>query len=173
MKNNKTFKICITAVFIALVYIATAFIQIPIPLGYAHLGNSIILLASLLLTPRIACISGGIGSSMADILTGFPIWAVPTLIIKIGIALIASSIFSLGKKSKSIYSKRTFAGTAASMIFMTAGYTVAGAILYGSVASGLSSAPGLFAEGIVNIIVFYAIGIILDKAGIKRLISQF
>lgn len=42
MKNNNTFKICITAVFIALVYIATALIQIPIPLGYANLGDSII-----------------------------------------------------------------------------------------------------------------------------------
>lgn len=173
MKDNKTFKICITAVFIALVYISTAFIQIPIPLGYAHPGNSIILLASLLFTPQIACISGAIGSCMADILTGFPIWAVPTLIIKTGIALIASSMFSFGGKSKSIYSKRTFAGAAASMIFMAAGYTISGAVIYGSVASGLASAPGLLAEGVVNIIVFYGIGTILDKAGIKRLVSQF
>lgn len=171
MKNNNTFKICITAIFIALVYIATALIQIPIPLGYANLGDSIILLASFLFTPWIACIAGGVGASMADVLTGYPIWAVPTLIIKVGIALIACSIFSIGKKNKSLYSVRTILGAVLSMLFMAAGYTVFGAVLYGSVAAGLSSAPGLLAEGVINIIVFYVIGTILDKAGIRKLTS--
>lgn len=172
MKNNKTFRICITAVFIALVYICTAFIKIPIPLGYAHIGNSIILLASFYFTPWIACISGGIGSSMADILTGFPIWAVPTLFIKIGIAFIACKIFKLGNKTKSVYSKSTLAGAILSMIFMVAAYTIVGAVLYGSIAAGLSSTLGLAAEGVVNIIVFYVLGTILDKAGIRKLISE-
>lgn len=55
------------------------------------------------------------------------------------------------------------------MLFMAFGYTVAGAILYGSIASGLASTPGLLAEGVINIIVFYGIMSVLEKAGIRKL----
>ncbi len=37
---------CITAVFMALTCVATMVVQIPIPLGYAHLGDSVILICA-------------------------------------------------------------------------------------------------------------------------------
>ena len=50
--------------------------------------------------------------------------------------------------------------TIAEMVF---GYFVAGSILYSSVATGLLQVPGLAAEGIVGIILFYLLGSIFDK----------
>ena len=47
-------------------------IQIPIPLGYAHLGDSVILITAYLFGPVVGALAGGIGSAMADILTGYP-----------------------------------------------------------------------------------------------------
>ncbi len=44
MKNHLTYKLTINALGIAMVAIATMFLQFPIPLGYAHLGNCFILL---------------------------------------------------------------------------------------------------------------------------------
>lgn len=169
MKKNNVMKTCITAVFIALTYIMTAFIQIPIPLGYANLGDSMILLACFMFGPWVGCIAGGAGASLADVLTGYPIWAPSTIIIKVIIALIACVIFSLRKDGVKLYSVQTFIGSIVSMLFMAFGYTVAGAILYGSIASGLASTPGLLAEGVINIIVFYGIMSVLEKAGIRKL----
>ena len=81
MKNKSLFttkNLCLTALFTAIVCIATFIIQIPIPLGYAHLGDCMILLSTHLLGAVGGMISGGIGSALADIISGFPIWALPT-----------------------------------------------------------------------------------------------
>ena len=45
MKENKVIFITVNALLIALVCVSTMVIQIPIPLGYMHLGNTCILLA--------------------------------------------------------------------------------------------------------------------------------
>ena len=91
-------QMCITAVFMALTCVATMVVQIPIPLGYAHLGDSVILICAFFFGPVVGALAGGIGSAMADILTGFAVWAVPTLIIKTIMPIIAGS-FAAGLAS--------------------------------------------------------------------------
>ena len=59
--NAKT--ITINALAIAIVCISTMFIQIPIPLGYMHLGNCCILLAAIFFGRTTGFIAGGIGSA--------------------------------------------------------------------------------------------------------------
>ena len=60
-------QMCITAVFMALTCVATMVVQIPIPLGYAHLGDSVILICAFFFGPVVGALAGGIGSAMADI----------------------------------------------------------------------------------------------------------
>ncbi len=60
---------CITAVFMALTCVATMVVQIPIPLGYAHLGRQRNTYMCIFLRPVVGALAGGIGSAMADILT--------------------------------------------------------------------------------------------------------
>ena len=55
---------------------------------------------------------------------------------------------------------------------MVAGYTLAGAILYGSIPSGLAQIPGLVAEDIVGIVLFYVIGIVIEQSGVKKYFVQ-
>lgn len=45
-------RLCAAAVSAALVFTATAFFQVPIPLGYAHLGDAVIFMTALLLPRR-------------------------------------------------------------------------------------------------------------------------
>ena len=47
-------ELCVTAVMTALVFLATFVPRIPIPLGYAHLGDAVIFLLALLLIRRSA-----------------------------------------------------------------------------------------------------------------------
>lgn len=72
------------ALFMALIAVATMIVRIPIPqtTGYMNLGDSIVLLSGIFFGPALGFISGGIGSALADILGGYPQWALWTLAIK-------------------------------------------------------------------------------------------
>ena len=72
------------SLMMALVFIATYSIRIPIPFtqGYIHPGDSMIFVASILFGWRFGALVGGFGSAFADILGGYAHWAFPTLIIK-------------------------------------------------------------------------------------------
>lgn len=160
-------RITTTAVGIALVCIATRIFQFPIPLGYAHLGNCFILLFSVYFDPLTGALSAGLGSALADLLS-FPQWAIPTLVIKSFMGW-ATAYIAHGKEGRgSIREKRTALGAAVGIVIMIAGYTIGGAILYGSVATGLTQIPGLTMEGIVGIVLFYIAGAAFEKSGVLR-----
>lgn len=67
--NSRT--ISINALAIALVCLSTMFLQFPIPLGYAHLGNCFILISGVFFGPVTGLLAGGIGSALSDLLTGY------------------------------------------------------------------------------------------------------
>ena len=157
-------KLCLAAVFMALTCMATAYIQIPIPLGYAHLGDCIILIATYICGPLVGVLAGGIGSAMADIITGFAIWALPTFIIKTIMPIIAYYLFK--KKQITI-------GAVASLLLMVLGYVIAGCILYGSVATGLTQTPGLLLKSLVNFVIFRVVALGAKKSGLKAYVAKF
>ena len=154
-------QMCITAVFMALTCVATMVVQIPIPLGYAHLGDSVILICAFFFGPVVGALAGGIGSAMADILTGFAVWAVPTLIIKTIMPIIGNM------KSKfdrcKVISVKGIVGAVVTLLFMTLGYVVFGAIIAGSFAAGLASAPGLLLKSVVNMVVYLFVATGMSK----------
>ena len=102
MKKNLTYKLAINALGIAMVAIATMFLQFPIPLGYAHLGNCFILLFAVFFGPETGLVAGGIGSALADLLTGYTVWVIPTLIIKSIMGYLIGRVFDTYFK---LYSK--------------------------------------------------------------------
>ena len=135
-----TRQLTLTAMMTAVIFIATFVPKIPIPLGYAHLGNAAIFLAVMFCGRRVGIFSGVIGSALADLLSGFPIWILPTMFIK---AAEAEIFFRL-------HEKNFLLGLIAAGLAMAAGYTFAGAILYDSLSAGLASTPGLLMEAAVN-----------------------
>lgn len=138
-----TKELTLTAIMTAFVFIATFVPKIPIPLGYAHLGDAAIFAIIFVFGKKIGILTAVIGSAFADLLSGFPLWILPTIFIKAGMAEI---FFRL--KNKNI-----FLGLIAASLLMTAGYTFAGAFLYDSLAAGLASTPGLLIKSAVNIFV--------------------
>lgn len=71
-----------------------------------------------------------------------------------------------------ILSVRTAIAAVVGILEMAAGYVIGGAILAGSLAAGLASAPGLLLKGVLNIAVFYVVGFALEKAGVKKVKSS-
>ncbi len=92
LKDTKS--LAVTALMAAFTCIATMSIRIPTPtLGYIHPGDCLVLLCGVILGPVAGFLAAGIGSMFADILSGYIIYAIPTLIIKGVTALIAAVLF--------------------------------------------------------------------------------
>lgn len=155
--------ICTTAIAAAIVCFATLIPKIPIPLGYAHLGNTAGALIVYFIGRREGIYSCAIGSAMADFLGGFPLWIFPTLLIKTGMTWIMARFFFSGSLRKPLFSMSSLLGLLLSMLWMVFAYTLFGALLYGGLAAGLSSTPGLLLEGLVNIIATLVLGFLLEK----------
>ncbi len=92
-KQSTVLKITTAAIFIALVFVTTTILRVPIPAtgGYFNFGDSVIFVAALLYGPLVGGISGGIGAAIADAV-GYPIFAPGTLVIKFFEGLIAGYI---------------------------------------------------------------------------------
>lgn len=140
--------VTLAAAMSALVFIATFVPHIPIPLGYAHLGDAVIFLLVLTLDHRTSLIAACLGSVLADLLGGFPLWIVPTLLIKAGMVEVVWRLLPCSKMHAS--TKRIVTALTLSSLWMALAYTLFGALLYGSMTAALASTPGLIMEGVLN-----------------------
>lgn len=165
---NKVQKLCVSALMTALVCVATMVVQIPIPLGYMHLGNVMILIAGICFGPEIGGIAGGVGSALADFLTGFAVWVIPTLLIKSIMGYAIGRIAWAGGRTLSKNKVRIAAANAAGILIMVAGYTVSGGLIYGSAAAGISQVPGLSMEGVLAVVIFYVLYGVLSVSGVMN-----
>ena len=166
---NRTKKLTFTALAIAIIFVLTRFTQIPIPFGYMHFGNVAILLASAYLGTVPALLAAAIGSGLAD-LTSFPVWVIPTIIIKGGMAFAGASIIGTKFQPVKLGSPRVILGNITQIAIMIIGYFIVGAFLYGGAAASATQLPGLAFEGIAAIVLFFVIANALERAKlIKRL----
>ncbi len=162
---NSTKRIITAAMLAALTFIATIVIKIPSPLnGYLNLGDSLVLLTGSLLSPTLAFLAAGIGSAMADAVSGFFIYIPATFIIKGVMALLVSLIMK-HSKGKKLLSK--IIGGVLAEIIMVAGYYIFEGFLYGFGASMINIIPNAL-QGIVGFI----IGMILVKLFYKYRITN-
>jgi len=84
----------IVALMTALTTVATMAIKVPTPtFGYIHTGDGMVLLAGYILGPVYGSLAAGLGSALADLLSGYAVWVPGTFIIKALTALTASLLF--------------------------------------------------------------------------------
>lgn len=166
-------RIVVTALGMALVCLLTMAVKVPLPAdGYAHLGNFPIFLFAAFFGPFTGFLAGGVGSAMADILSGFGHWALPTLIIK-GIMGILIGVIAKNKCCTiRLKAPRTFLACMAGLVEMTLGYTIAGALMTGNIITGISAIGGYIVEGIIGIIIFYIAGGALNASGILKIFKD-
>ena len=139
-----------TAMLSALVFAVTAFIQVPIPLGYLNFGNFTALMGCLLIPSPCGIIAAAAGSALADLIS-WPVYAFPTLLIK---GLMAFVFYRLMKTAKVKDSLCPAVSCALDLLVPVVGYTLTGMLIYGSFATGLMQLPGLLMEWGCNFFVF-------------------
>lgn len=157
-----TKKLVLTALFTALVTIATMFIRIPLPLGYFNMGDAFIFLAVFILGPFLGTVAAGIGSTIADLI-GFIAYAPGTLIIKTLMALAAALIYKLIKnRTDKVILAEISAGIIGAII-MAFGYFIYETLLFTTAAVAIVNVPYNLVQGGVGIVVSVAVMRILIK----------
>ncbi len=146
----KTKKIVLSALLAALACVATMIIRLPSPLGgYINLGDGIVLLCGWLLSPVYGFLAAGIGSGLADILSGYVAYAPATFVIKGGMALLA---YWIAKSLRTRPLTAKLVGGVTAEVVMIGGYLLFESFIYGFVPS-LVNVPANAVQGLAGLIV--------------------
>jgi uncharacterized membrane protein len=155
-KQKAVIQLSLMAIMSALVAAGTLIIRIPNPMGgYFNVGDVMIFVAALTFKPLIGGVAGGLGSAIADII-GFPVFAVPTLVIKGLEGLLASLI----KNKKSVF--RDILAVAVAGAEMVVGYLLVEYFMWG-IGDALLELPANIAQIAIGGLVGIPIALVLRR----------
>jgi uncharacterized membrane protein len=165
--------ISLIGIFGALTCVITLFLDIPIPAtkGFLNIGDAAVMLTGLLFGPIIGGIAGGVGSSLADIILGYPIYAPATLIIK-GLEGFVVGVIADPKKVHERISYRDIIAVASGGLLMVIGYFSYESMLYGP-ATALVEVPMNFIQYAAGIAISLLITLPIRKNLIQALPQVF
>jgi len=157
-----TRELAASAVMAALVCVATMLVQFPIPAtqGFFNIGDAMVMVAALTFGPVVGAIAGGLGSSLADLLGGWYVWVLPTLIIKGIEGLLAGWVLSLGGEERG--KLRVVLAWIVGGLEMVAGYFLVQVYMYGFSAA-LVEVPFNFVQMAVGGIIGIPISLALKQ----------
>lgn len=82
-QQNRTLRqLVLSTMFAALCWAATMLVQIPTVVGYTNIGEGMCLLSGLVLGPWYGFFAAGIGSALADLISGYAYYVPATFVIK-------------------------------------------------------------------------------------------
>lgn len=169
--QNRLHTIIITAIMIALICVMTMLVKIPTPTkGYLNLGDCFVLISGWLLGPIYGFLAGGIGSGLADLLSGYPIYIPGTFIIKGLMALVFAKTFHNGReKENGAFSFSWLLGAIAAEAVMIIGYYLYEAIFMGEgFAAALLGVSGNALQGIAGALGAYLLIKAVSRTGIYQ-----
>lgn len=163
--RTKTFDLVITAILAALVFVATMFINLKLPIGQGgliHLGTSMLFISAILFGPKKGALAGAIGMGLFDIVGGWLIWAPTTIISRALQGFIVGKIaWSKGHKGDHI--GFNILGAVVSMPVMIAVYYIGQAIMFNSWVAPMASIPGDVIQNIVGLMIAIPVCVVLKK----------
>ncbi|AWK49791.1 ECF transporter S component [Clostridium beijerinckii] len=155
-----------TALLTALVFVATAFINIRLPIaasgGLVHLGTAMLVIASVVFGKEKGAIAGAVGMAIFDLSSGWALWAPFTFVIRGVMGYILGAISYSNNKNGDNNIINIFA-VIISGIWMIAGYYLTEVILYGNWFSPIASIPGDITQIVMALIIGIPMAKVLKK----------
>lgn len=164
-KTNRL--LTVSAMFAAMITVTTAYLfHIPMGAngGYLHFGDGFIYLAACFLPAPYAMGAAAIGGGLADLLSGAPIWVLPTMIIK---PLTAVWFTNKGP----LFCRRNLFALVLAGLTSNCGYYLAEVIFSGSWLAPLATQWGGLIQSAGSGVVFIAVALALDKLHMKSRIG--
>ncbi len=146
-------KLVLTALFAALVAVATMVINIPMvgTQGFVNVGDTMIFVAGIFMGPLVGLLAGGIGSALADLLLAYAHWAPWSLVIKGMEGFLVGALAHGHFRNKRRPGPITIGAMLVASIWMVFGYYIAGGIMRGFPVA-LTSVPGNIVQGLGSIV---------------------
>ncbi len=154
----------------SLACVATMIIKLPSPLGgYINLGDCIVLLCGWMLGPVYAFCAAGIGSALADVFSGYALYAPATFVIKGAMALLAWLLFRVLSNRIKPFWARLLGGICAELL-MIGGYLLFEGFIYGFVPS-LINVPANAVQGAAGILLGMLLITIFEKKNVLKMLK--
>lgn len=170
--SSKVLNLALYGILIALVYISTMLMPIPMPFsngGLVHIGDVMLLTAALTFGAKKGAAAGGLGMMLFDLFSPYAVWAPYTLVIRALMGFTVGYIaFSDGKKGTD--KLRNILAVTASLPILILGYYAAEGFIYGNWITPVKSIPGNLMQFVVGIICAVPLTMVLNRVPlVKRL----
>ncbi len=149
--NKKVKKIVIAALLAALCCSFT-FIYLPLPIGYANLGDMMVLLSAVMLGPLYGALAAGIGTALADLFMGYPQYIPATFVIKALVALVCVILYKAIRGKKNNVFAFALSGIVAESIMVCGYYLYEAVVLAYGFGGAAVSVFGNCLQGCVGVI---------------------
>ena len=162
-----TQQLTITAIFIALTFLATWLIKVQIPFfaakgGLVHLGNVPMFVAAMVYGRNTGAIAGAFGMALFDLMGGGRLWAPFTFVV---VGLMGYTVGLICEKSKMNPVLTNIIAVGVALIIKIVGYYIAEGVIYGNWIAPAASIPGNIVQVVTaGIIVLPIIGRIKHMA---------
>lgn len=154
-KKNVSKQIAFTAVFAALCFVGTYVTTVPMAVGNVNFGDVFVLLAGWFLGPLYGAVAAGVGSCLADVISGYVIYAPATFIIKAFDAFVSYLVWTFLKKviknEKLDFLPRVLAALVGE-VWMIAGYFLFEGVFMVGFAGALANIPFNSIQGSVCLV---------------------
>ncbi len=172
---SKKLSVTVTAAMLAaLTCIATMVIKVPTigTNGYVNIGDTMVLLSAWIMGNPYGALAAGIGSGLADLLSGYPTYVPGTVVIKFAMAFVGFIVYTaLGKAGLNKQLAYIISGVVAEAI-MVLGYFAYEATLLGYGVAAAASIPSNMIQGITCLVLAVLLINALTKVGLLRFLSE-
>jgi uncharacterized membrane protein len=157
---SPAFRIASIAILAAVTTVLTRVVQIPLPArGYINLGDVAIVFTAVTLGPFSAALAGGLGTALADLLSGpYAFWAPISFVVHGLQGLLVGLIVQARPRNVLVQSLGGIVG----MIVMAGGYLLAGVFIEGA-GPAITEVPGNLIQGGTGVV----LGILVAAAVIR------
>ena len=168
MTDSKIRKLVLAALMAALCTIMTMVIQVPSPMqGDVNLGDCAVLMSAWVLGPLYGGAAAGIGSALADLLSGYAHYVPGTFAIKLVMAVAAALIFRAATKkglsASSVLLGQIVGGVVAEVI-MVLGYFAYASLWLGKGLAAAASIPGNIVQGVFGLVAATVVYTVLSRS---------
>ncbi len=167
VEMTTTKKLTINAMCIALTFVATAFINIRLPImangGLVHLGNVPLFLSAILFGKKTGAMAGAFGMGLFDLFSGWTAWAPFTFII---VGIMGYVVGRITEKKTTVW---YILAIIAALLIKIIGYYIAEMILYKNWVAPLMSIPGNIIQVVVAGVIVVPTAVALRKTLIRQI----
>jgi uncharacterized membrane protein len=157
----------ITSLLVALVFAATSFIKIRLPIslngGLIHMGNTMLFTASIVFGARKGAAAGAFGMGLFDLLSEWAAWTPFTFVVRGVMGYIIGKVAYSNNKMGQNWAYNLL-GISIGAVWMLVGYYFTEVVLYGSWIQPMTSIPGNITQIVIGAVVALPLSAALKRA---------